>query len=907
MMDNNDEKKDLSADELIRMLNISLGLTPDGQQKDTEKNEENNSESDLNNEDDTGVIIADDLISESEESTHTPTEMTDPEDKETFGKSSDIDTLTDIDDSLIGFSDTLDRLDDTVYQPAPMSKPAQSRGVSSINITEEEPRDERKIIFDDADFEELDSDNEPTSLFEIEEQIASTNAFSVETDEAKANEGAAADDEDSKDLTTVAASSPDADKSVDHSDSLTEDNEPTRQSDLEGLDNAATRESDLQSDENPSISEQQSNDNNLSENDARAFDQAYNDQEDSSDGYDDAQHDIMFAVNFEQKLNDIFNDDISARETPEEKRERKKKRKVQAEQRARGRIDEYTSQSQKPIFLEKYKKAFTSLNIRIIASFIVSLLLIVLESLVSFGASLPHFISPDANPRVLILLCMQLFFICCGLAMNRLADGAKAFVTGRSTTDVLTFVFAFTTAAYGIYTAIVLPNELTLMFSPCAFCICISLISELWDLKREINSFKTVSSTKRKYAIEKYTPDSDSVDKNEFFDYLPENPELLKINKTSFVEKFATNFSKQTKQRSAFGIISLLSLFVAIAYFILMFVLKDSVDSSVSYAFTLLCALLPSSLYVAFASPLYKASSLASYENSTFIGETVADEYSSASVVSFDDVEVFPPYATKLVHHRIYPHARFDHVVYVIASLFTKLNGPLNDVFSSITNEIGTTDNVKIHTVYEDGIEADVDDEHVLIGSASFMENRNYIPAYTTEDEISESNNSRRIMYVAFGGTIVAKFYFQYTADGEFTSTLRQLTNAGMCIAVKTFDPNIDTALLANEINIKKYPVKVIKCANASELSSTSESAEATVISTRSAKSLLKTLTNCRKLSSVIKTGTLISVMSMLVSFMIVIFALIAGLSGSITSLLIVIYQLIWVIITKIVTGLHIK
>ncbi len=895
-MDNNDEKKDLSADELIRMLNISLGLTPDGQQKDSESGEANDDKSDANEEYDTGVILSDPKSTEAEE------DLPSSENDAVFNGSSSHDTLTDIDDSLVGFSDTLDRLDDTVYQPAPMSKPAQSRGVSSINITEEEPRDERKVIFDDADFEELDSDNEPTSHFEIEEKTVSTNAFSVESDGEHQEESGEdnMDEEDSEDLTVIANASDKEDRSDDGSDITAEDNEPTRESDIESFDDEKTRESDLSSDE-------ESNDNNLSENDAKAFDQAYNDEEDSSDGYDDAQHDIMFAVNFEQKLNDIFNDDISTPETPEEKLERKKKRKINAEQKARGRIDEYTNPSQKPLFLEKYKKAFTSLNIRIIASFVVSLLLIVLESLVSFGASLPHFISPDANPRVLILLCMQLFFICCGLAMNRLSDGAKAFVTGRSTTDVLTFVFAFTTAAYGIYTAVILPSELTLMFSPCAFCICISLISELWDLKREINSFKIVSSTKRKYAIEKYTPTSDSVDKNEFFDYLPENPELLKINKTSFVEKFATNFSKQSKQRSAFGVISLLSLFIAIAYFILMFVLKNTLDSSISYAFTLLCALLPSSLYVAFASPLYKASSIASYENSTFIGETVADEYSSASVVSFDDVEAFPPYATKLVHHRIYPHARFDHVVYVIASLFTKLNGPLNDVFSSITNEIGTTDNVKIHTVYEDGIEADVDDEHVLIGSASFMENRNYIPAYTTEDEISESNNSRRIMYVAFGGTIVAKFYFQYTADGEFTNTLRQLTNAGMCIAVKTFDPNIDTALLANEINIKKYPVKVIKCASVSELSSTSEKAEATVISSRSAKSLLKTLTNCRKLSSVIKTGTLISVMSMLVSFMIVIFAFIAGLSGSITSLLIVIYQLIWVIVTKIVTGLHIK
>ncbi len=897
-MDNKEDKKDLSADELIRQLNISLGLSPEGLPIEEKASNASEDDDPVLQEDSSIIPIADtenediniesiqaeelqsddttSFVAENENEENISDDASEKTQDNTEKKQSD--TLS----SLLGFSDTLDRMDDSVFQPAPIKKAASSRGVNSINLAEKEPEEERKVIFDDSEFEEEEEDFQPTSAF----KALDSSAKAILEDDAP--------DSDISDTESAQSQAKESRESTETEEIQDEDATIIRTS-------PASENSDDNTEEDPSKSK-------IDLESQFAFDQIYSETEKSSDGYDDTEHDIMNAVNFKEVLDELYDDDKEPVVKKVKEKSKRKKEPQNANEPKRSKThDEYVNAAQNKPFLEKYKKRYLSSRLRICGTVVFSLLLLCLESIIYFKADVPHFLDPVANPRVLLLVCFQLFLICSAFAVRSLISGLKGLVTGRFTSDVMTFVFVAVTFIFGVFACITAPQEPLLMFSPCTVCIFASLISEYRDLKREISAFKIVSSNRMKYTIEKYTPSEKSIEKNEFYNYLPENPELLKINKTNFIENFVSNFSKTSNQRSVFGIITLACLVVFAVVFAVMFSLKNSVYVSLTSAFTVLCAVLPASLYTAFSLPLYKTSTEAFSEDSTFIGEKVADDFSSVSVVSFDDKEVFPSYGIKVQGYRTYLDSRDDHVVFVVSSIFSKLGGPLKEVFAAAANEIGKTDNVKIYSIYEDGIEADVDEEHVLIGSAAFMEEKHYIPLYTADDEAAESNNSKRIMYVAFGGTIVAKFYIKYAADPDFSHILRQLTDAGMCIAVKTFDPNIDTALLASEINIKKYPVRVVKCENNNEMSSSSESVESTIISRGSAKSLLKTLTNCRKLSSVIKTGTLISSISIIIAIMIMVFAYVSGIPNIISSLAIVVYQLVWMVITHIITGAYIK
>ena len=113
-------------------------------------------------------------------------------------------------------------------------------------------------------------------------------------------------------------------------------------------------------------------------------------------------------------------------------------------------------------------------------------------------------------------------------------------------------------------------------------------------------------------------------------------------------------------------------------------------------AFAVLGASMPAAMIVAGCYPFYRANR-AAYENeSTIIGEGSVDEYSGASVVSFDDVNVFPSTNVKVHNVKLYNNSRIDKVLYYAASVFSKTGGPLADVFEIATMETGHSNEVEI-------------------------------------------------------------------------------------------------------------------------------------------------------------------------------------------------------------------
>lgn len=85
----------------------------------------------------------------------------------------------------------------------------------------------------------------------------------------------------------------------------------------------------------------------------------------------------------------------------------------------------------------------------------------------------------------------------------------------------------------------------------------------------------------------------------------------------------------------------------------------------------------------------------------------------------------------------------------------------------------------------------------------------------------------------------------QYTIDSEFEKILEQLYKTGMCVGIKSFDPNIDDVLLAKKVKAMKYPVKVIRSKTVEDIPHTFERCDSGIVSKRSVKDLLRTVTLC--------------------------------------------------------------
>ena len=161
-------------------------------------------------------------------------------------------------------------------------------------------------------------------------------------------------------------------------------------------------------------------------------------------------------------------------------------------------------------------------------------------------------------------------------------------------------------------------------------------------------------------------------------------------------------------------------------------------------------------------------------------------------------------------------------------------------------------------------------------------------------------------MYMAVNDRIAAKLYIQYIIDPDFELILKQLYKAGMCIGIRTFDPNINDRMLSARIRLSKYPVKVIKCKSSDKADETFEHYDSGVISRGSVISLLQTLTLCDKVLHVIRTSNIVKIFAVIIAAIIMGFVLMLHLGGSVASLYVALYQLFWLIPVVVIAKLMI-
>jgi len=201
-----------------------------------------------------------------------------------------------------------------------------------------------------------------------------------------------------------------------------------------------------------------------------------------------------------------------------------------------------------------------------------------------------------------------------------------------------------------------------------------------------------------------------------------------------------------------------------------------------------------------------------------------------------------------------------------------------------------------------------VGETHVLVGKASYMrlngfELERYNPK---EDEKIEDGGEVGVMYMVCGTEIAAKMYIQYVIDPDFEFILKQLYKAGMCVGIKTFDPNINDRMLSARVRLSKYPVKIIRCRSLEDQIETEERIESGIVSKGSTKSLLQTFAMCDKVLQTTKINLVVKIFAMIISVIIMIFIMSLDLNDQVNSFYIALYQLFWSIPMVIIARLFI-
>ncbi len=562
---------------------------------------------------------------------------------------------------------------------------------------------------------------------------------------------------------------------------------------------------------------------------------------------------------------------------------------------------EYRSFDQTKEVFDRYKQKYSMAKLRIgIAAFFAAVLFII-ECIPAIGEAL--------GMTGFILLDFALTFLCAFFAFDKLVGGVRSLVTKKPNGNAfipVMFLISFVTTLSALFAG----EDTTLRFYNFTFALCVlfAAIASYIGIRKEIYTFNIISSKKKKLVLARATRESSVEERTSFARYIEDNAEIYKTREAKFIDDFFARRKEYPKEKKIIGILLAASAVVSLVVFVLSLAVGKATffESMTNMYFTMLmCA--PASVLVSYTYAAYLASIRAYSYGAAIVGDTTPEEYERAGVISFGDDVAFPADKLRIRSVKVFENNSIEDVIYLASSVYSKLGGPLSTVFRKAALNGIISDSVEVVSLAENGAEATVDGYSVVIGQPAYMDNQCYSTTYEAGDELYEGDTNKRILYLAKDNAVIAKFYLQYNASSDFIYIVRHLAEQGICTAVTTADPGLDSALLGkNKLSPNAYPIKIIKPMMPQDEMERVSARDAGIVSNHDAKGLIKTLIACEKTRNIGKTNLAIKLISMLVATALTVLLTVTGNYDKMLPFYPALYQLFWMIPMYLVSKIYI-
>jgi len=566
---------------------------------------------------------------------------------------------------------------------------------------------------------------------------------------------------------------------------------------------------------------------------------------------------------------------------------------------------EFVDRSQAPAIKKSIQTKLFKLWIKLGICGLFSVLLLVFENIEVlaklFTGTAKQFggvLDPAVYPVVYAMVSLQLMLFACLCAYKQIIRGVRYLFRGVPKPESMTAVMVFVAILYtAIISRITVQSDEPVMFNfVVAATAFMTLLAEIYNTKRELMCFQVVSSDKAKHIVCRISEEESQCEADAFAEE-EDICDVMKIEKTDFVDGFYSRMGMPDNATNVFlscamGVMAA----AAILFGILASIRGDSGVEIARVVCVTLMTLAPVSVYIFLSHPFYRANLIASEYESAIVGETSLEEYSNASIVTFDDKNVFPSYSVKVQNIRIYNNARIDRVLYYASSVFAHAGGPLQDVFEVATLEMGHSDDVQIFDTENGFLAAQVDGVNVIFGNSQVLASKGlYIPRNALDDDI-DMTDELSIMYMFREDKLVAKMYIQYVMDGDIEVILSQFQSSGLYVCVRTFDPNIDERMIARKVRMKRIPLKVVRYVSMDEVGAYEEKVDSGLVTCGSPKNLLQIISYCDKVLHTKRTNFALAILSILVGAAVMLLLVLSGSIGIVNSLFVILYHGLWLL-----------
>ena len=556
----------------------------------------------------------------------------------------------------------------------------------------------------------------------------------------------------------------------------------------------------------------------------------------------------------------------------------------------------YTGREQNSLIAGIYRKRMRSALVRIIAVALFALGIMFLELATADSAAHNEYIKQGPYGVLYILIDLQLLFFIGIALMPAIKTGFKSIFRFRLNTESLLVVAIFFAAAYSLVHLFIDPNaaDLKLYNLPAAFSALCYSVSSYMCARKDYKCFRILASKKPKYTACELTGGTREAD--EFYKYLFEDSDIYTVKRAKFVDGFVERTERPSKFESVFNFIVPTVFFAGVIIFVILNLMGNDVVSAYSAFSIILAASVPASSFFMISLPVISANRVGAKRSVAFVGNDIAEEYSSASVLSFADTEVYPSNLVKITNIRMYGDYRIDSVITDLAKVFGYVGGPLSKVLAAtLSDAVEKPSMIRVIESTNDGLCVAMEGHNFFLGKRSYMRRYRFECPVDEGDEAYDRGVGS-VMYVVIDEKLAAKLYVKYDINPLFDSLLKDMYKAGLCLGVKTLDPNINNEMINSRIRFRKCPISVLRGNSPEEVVAEVERINSGIVCNSSLHNFLKMFALCDKARHITKSNIIISVISLFLSFGAVAFLALTGGLAAITSLHAVAFQLFWML-----------
>ena len=574
-------------------------------------------------------------------------------------------------------------------------------------------------------------------------------------------------------------------------------------------------------------------------------------------------------------------------------------------------IDDYTGPEDAKSISHELRGEMRELTLRMMITGVCTVLLVLVNLI--FGGQITGPGDPGSLPVVYVVLTLVFLAVAVGVCYRTVLNGLKALFSFNANSDSAAAVASVAVIIQAVSAAFfqdaLTDGTLHLYAVVLSAILFANAAGKLTMIRRIHSNFRFVTGREQKYSVRLYGDHNTALKMAK--DCVAETPVIAYQCPTGFLKRFLELSYKPDPSESASQLMAPIGLIASLLLCIATLLITSSVPTAISAFAAASCACVAVSNMLSVNLPISRLCRTARRAGAMVVGYEGVEQMGNVNAVLVDAGELFPRGTVVLGGIKTFGgRALAEEAVMSASALMQKVGGPLSGVFDQVISENEDALPQVENFTYEDsaGIVGRVDGKTIYIGGRALLINHR-ISVPPREEESQYASGNQQVIYIAVESEAAAMLVLTYAADRRRKNELQRLEDSGISVIVRTTDPNVTTQLVSRLFGIDTASVGILDSRLGEEYQKLAQKeiprADALVATKGRMESMMNVISACVEERRTVSMVVAIQNAAMVLGFVLVAFLACFGAMGQLTSLVLFLFQLFWVLITLVLPKLR--